>query len=290
MQPLQNHNCCSGYFSSANNNCTIKSKHVKRFSYSLCLLFCLSCTATKQSTQNIKFAANPVVAHRGAFKLNKLPENSIAALKEAIRLKCTGSEFDIRMTADDSLIINHDPHFNKLEIEKVTFAELMQFRLSNNEPLPTLQQYLEAGLTNNTTTRLILEIKPSGISKERGKRIAEKVVQLVKRLHAEPMAVYISFDYDILLKIRELDATAVLQYLEGNKSPAQVKADKINGVDYHYSFFQKNPQWITEAKQNGIALNAWTVNDSTTMSWLLKEGFDYITTNEPELLFRLLKK
>lgn len=263
---------------------------MKRFSYSFCLLFCLACTATKQSTQKISFATNPVVAHRGAFKLNKLPENSIAALKEAIRLKCTGSEFDIRMTADDSLIINHDPHFSKLEIEKVTYAELMQFRLSNNEPLPTLQQYLEAGLINNTSTRLILEIKPSGISKERGKRIAEKVVQLVKRLHAEPMAVYISFDYDILLKIRELDATAVLQYLEGNKSPAQVKADKINGIDYHYSFFQKNPQWITEAKQNGLALNAWTVNDSTTMSWLLKEGFDYITTNEPELLFRLLKK
>ena len=252
-------------------------------------MVCLSCSVNKQATQSKKFAANPVVAHRGAFKFNKFPENSIAALKEAIRLRCTGSEFDVRMTADDSLIINHDPHFNKLEIEKATYAELMAFKLSNGEPLPTLQQYLLAGMQSNNSTRLVLEIKPSGISKERGKLIAEKVVRLVKKLKAESMIVYISFDYEILLKIRELDDKAILQYLEGDKSPAQVKADKIDGIDYHFSFFQKNPQWITEAKQHKLALNAWTVNDSTTMSWLLNEGFDYITTNEPELLFRLLK-
>lgn len=262
-----------------------KEREVKYFIYSAYLLFCLSCSATKQPTQKKQFADNPVVAHRGAFKMNKLPENSIAALREAIRLKCTGSEFDIRMTADDSLIINHDPHYNKLEIEKATYAELMQFRLSNGEVLPTVQQYLEEGLKNNTATRLILEIKPSGVSKERGKRIAEKVVQLVKRLHAEPMLVYISFDYDILLKIRELDATAILQYLEGNKPPQQLKNDGIDGADYHFSFFQKNPNWIAEAKKLNIALNAWTVNDAVTMDWLLENGFEYITTNEPELLF-----
>lgn len=66
------------------------------------------------------FAPNPVVAHRGAFKAKGLPENSVAALQEAIRLKCTGSEFDVRMSADDSLIINHDPHYGHKEIEKTT--------------------------------------------------------------------------------------------------------------------------------------------------------------------------
>ena len=250
------------------------------------LLFAAAaCSVASQKTIVMQFAQNPVVAHRGAFKKNKLPENSIAGLKEAIRLKCTGSEFDVRMTADDSLIINHDPHFNKLEVEKSTYAQLQQFTLSNAEPLPTLQQYLEAGLQNNSTTRLVLELKPSGISKERAKQSAEKAVQLVKRLKAEAMIVYISFDYDILLKIRELDATASLQYLEGNKSPAQLKADKIDGADYHFTVFQKNPGWIAEAKQHNIILNAWTVNDAATMDWLLENGFEFITTNEPELLF-----
>ncbi len=257
----------------------------------LCLLsflviFIAGChTSGKNMNRKISFADNPVVAHRGAFKKNNFPENSIAALKHAIELRCAGSEFDVRMTADDSLIINHDPHYHKLEIEKTTFAELAQFKLSNNENLPTLREYLLAGLVNNKQTRLVLEIKPSGISKERGKLIAEKVVNLVKELRAGPMIVYISFDYDILKKIIEIDGKAVTQYLNGDKSPEDLKADKISGADYHLSVFQKKPEWIDEAKKSKIVLNAWTVNKAEDMQWLLSKGFDYITTNEPELLF-----
>ena len=60
---------------------------------------------------------NKVVAHRGAWKQNNLPENSIASLKHAIELQCAGSEFDVRMTSDSILVINHDPHYNGLLIE-----------------------------------------------------------------------------------------------------------------------------------------------------------------------------
>lgn len=240
-----------------------------------------------QINKTISFAANPVVAHRGAFKKNGFPENSIASLKEAIRLGCTGAEFDVRMTADDSLVINHDPHHNRLDIEKTSFAELRHFPLANGEPLPTLRSYLLAGMEKNTHTRLVLEIKPSGISKERATIIAGKVWQLVKELKAAPWIVYISFDYDILKELRRLDPQASLQYLDGNIAPAQLKADGMNGADYHFSVFKKNPHWITEAKENGIALNAWTVNDEATMQWLIKEGFDFITTNEPERLMEI---
>ena len=240
-----------------------------------------------QKSTTLSFAANKVVAHRGAFKENGFPENSIASLKEAIRLGCTGTEFDVRMTADDSLVINHDPHHNRLEIEKTGFAELRHFPLANGEPLPTLRSYLLAGMERNTHTRLVLEIKPSGISKERAKIIAGKVWQLVNELKAAPWIVYISFDYEILKEMRRLDPKASLQFLDGNIAPAQLKADGINGADYHFSVFKKNPHWIKEAKEQGIALNAWTVNDEETMQWLIKEGFDFITTNEPEKILQL---
>ena len=93
------------------------------------LLFAISCNPVKKAVGNIQFANNSVVAHRGAFKKNNFPENSIASLKEAIRLGCTGSEFDVRMTADDSLIINHDPQYNKLDIEKTNYADLLKYKL-----------------------------------------------------------------------------------------------------------------------------------------------------------------
>ena len=37
-----------------------------------------------------------------------------------------------------------------------------------------------------------------------------------------------------------------------------------------------------------MKVNAWTVNDAKDMKWLISRGIDFITTNEPELLRRIL--
>ena len=110
---------------------------------------------------------------------------------------------------------------------------------------------------------------------------------MVKELNAGPMTLYISFDYDILKKVLELSPGAPTQYLNGDVAPEQLKADGISGADYHYSVFQKHPEWIEGAKKNGLVLNAWTVNEEKEMKWLLENKFDYITTNEPELLLSI---
>jgi glycerophosphoryl diester phosphodiesterase len=107
------------------------------------------------------------------------------------------------MTIDDSLIINHDPHYHEKQIEKTTYEELAKDPLSNGETLPTLRKYLIEGMTNNKHTRLVLEIKPSDISKERAKLIAEKTVKLVHELNVASYIVYISFDYDMLKRVIE---------------------------------------------------------------------------------------
>ena len=249
-------------------------KIFRSFSFLVFLLIGFSSNAQK----------NAIVAHRGAWKKNNLPENSIASLRHAIDLKLPGSEFDVWRTADDSLVINHDAHFNKMLIEQTNYEDLIKFKLSNGEKLPTLYEYISAGKRKNKRTLLVCEIKPSEISKERGKETAIKAVETIKKLKADKIACYISFDYDILKQIRAIDVKTSLQYLEGNKSPKEVKADNINGVDYHYSVFQKHPEWIDEAKENKIILNAWTVNDAKDMDWIIAHKFNYITTNEPELL------
>lgn len=248
---------------------------------------CHSGTVAHQSPLKEK---NPVIAHRGAFKKNGFPENSLASLKEAFRLGCAGSEFDVRMTADDSLVINHDPNYNKMQIEKTTYASLAAIPLSNGEKIPTLREYLLTGKAAGKGTRLIVEIKPSDISKDRAKKATDKVVALVAELGLKNQVAYISFDYEVCKHIHVLDAAAHCQYLNGDKSPDELKADGINGLDYHYSVFQKNPTWAEAAKKNGLVLNAWTVNDAAIMRDLLKQGFAFITTNEPEMLFEEWRK
>ena len=89
------------------------------------------------------FAKNKVIAHRGAWKAQGLPQNSLASLREAIRLGCEGSEFDVWMTADEVLVVNHDGDFMGMEIEHSTYQQLLAQKLPNGEPIPTLREYLQ---------------------------------------------------------------------------------------------------------------------------------------------------
>jgi glycerophosphoryl diester phosphodiesterase len=247
-------------------------------------LLLIACTSLRMPVYK---PINPIVAHRGAFKKNGFPENSIASLREAIRLGCAGSEFDVRMSADDSLVVNHDPHYNQLEIEKTTYADLIQVPLSNGEKLPTLREYLLAGQIDNKHTDLVLEIKPSGLGVDRARAIVDKVLLLVNEIKPTYRIVYISFDYNMCLRILEKQKDAHVQYLNGDKTPDQLKADGIRGMDYNYKVYQKNPEWIKRAKTLGIVLNVWTVNDSAMIQEFLHHGFDLITTNEPEVGMRV---
>lgn len=249
------------------------------------LMLIVSCSARKQ----VNFATNKTIAHRGAWKADTLPQNSIASLRKAIALKAAGSEFDVRMTKDDVLVINHDPLYAGDTIERKTYEELVCHRLTNGEKLPTLKEYLKAGRKNNGQTRLVVEVKPSITDRNQGVRAARKAVALVKELKLQHLVVYISFDYEILKEIRYINPSAVTQYLTGDKTPAELKADGISGADYHISVYRKNPEWIAQLRENGMILNAWTVNTAEDMDWLLAQGFDFITTDQPKLLFERLK-
>ncbi len=234
-----------------------------------------------------EFRTNKVIAHRGAWKTRATSENSIAALQNAFALGCMGSEFDVRMSSDSVLFINHDPAINGLAIEQTPSSQLAQVQLTNGESLPTLEAYLREGMKQNHT-RLIVEIKPSTVGLARSIALTHKVLQLVDQLKAHGWVEYISFEYGICKEIKRLQPFAKVSYLNGDKSPAQLAADKIDGLDYHFSVFEKNPDWIKQAKAEKQTINVWTVNDQARMEGLLQQDVDFITTNEPELLLKIL--
>jgi beta-glucanase (GH16 family)/glycerophosphoryl diester phosphodiesterase len=254
------------------------------------LLAISACNSSRKTNiSQMKFADNKVIAHRGAWKKAGLPQNSVAALKGAIAFGCAGSETDVHMTEDSALVINHDPHYAGLPVQNSTLEALQKTKLANGETLPLLHDFLKV-IQSQKHTRLILEIKPSEKGREWANATVQKVVDLVHQMHAQPWIVYISFDYEMLKEILRLEPTANTQYLNGDKTPEQLKQDGIKGADYHYSVFQKHPEWIQSAKENNIELNAWTVNEEKIMNWLLANDFDFITTNEPELSFQEIEK
>jgi glycerophosphoryl diester phosphodiesterase len=232
------------------------------------------------------FIRNKVIAHRGAWKNTGATENSIAALQHAVRLGCTGSEFDVHMSSDSLPVIHHDAAIDGVSIAKTNADVLLKMKLSNGEFLPTLENYIREGMKQNTT-KLVLEIKPSELGKESSIALTHKIVALVHQLHAQAWIDYISFDYDVCLEVMKLAPYAKVAYLRGEKTPDELAADHFFGSDYHFSFYEKNPGWINESHQKGLTINVWTVNEKPLMEKLLQQHVDFITTNEPELLLTL---
>ncbi|MES2487361.1 MAG: glycerophosphodiester phosphodiesterase family protein [Bacteroidota bacterium] len=255
---------------------------MKKLLYTLSLLL-LTLSAVAQFNNNI------VIAHRGAWKAGNLPENSIVSLKQAIALGCHGSEFDVHMTADSILVVNHDHEFYGLDIEKSTYAQLLEKKHPNGEAIPTLEAYLREGMKQKKT-KLIIEIKTSRISPEHALTVTDKVYKTVKKLKAQKWVEYICFSWEVGIRLHTLDKKAKIAYLEGDKTPAEAKAAGYTGLDYHFSVYKEHPEYIAEAHKLGLTINAWTVNDRAEMQTLINQKVAYITTNEPELLFEVLGK
>lgn len=256
---------------------------MKKLLYTLALSLILTAAALAQFNKNI------VIAHRGAWKTANLPENSIASLKQAIALGCHAAEFDVHMTQDSILVVNHDHEFYGLDIEKNTYAQLLEKQHPNGEAIPTLEAYLREGMKQKKT-KLVLEIKTSNISPAHALTVTDKVYETVRMLKAGKWVEYICFSWEVGKRLHALDKKADIAYLEGDKSPAEVKAAGYTGIDYHFSVYSKHPEYIAEAHKLGLSVNAWTVNNRTEMQTLISQKVEYITTNEPELLFEVLKE
>ncbi|MFL9833347.1 glycerophosphodiester phosphodiesterase family protein [Chryseobacterium terrae] len=228
-------------------------------------------------------AQTQIIAHRGYFQTQPpTTENSITSLQNAQKLKIYGSEFDVRMSKDGVLVINHDEHHGKMEISETDFKELAKLKLSNGEKYPTLKDYLKAG-KKDKSLKLIVEIKPAK-TKALENEIVEKTISMIKDMKLESQCEYISFSLNICKQIKKLAQDFKVQYLNGELSPEQIKNEGLDGMDYHYSVFQKNPTWIAEAKTLGLITNSWTVNDVKIYEELKAQRIGFVTTNIPDQL------
>jgi glycerophosphoryl diester phosphodiesterase len=231
-----------------------------------------------------------IIAHRGAWKEFNLPENSIASLEKAIELKCDGAEFDVRRTADGVLVVNHDPvHFGDT-IQTNTYAFLNRNKLSNGESLPTLEQYFLKGTQDKHKTLLICEIKAAIKDKEQDYLATIETLALAKKLKIEKRIVYISFSKDILSWIKEKQPKATVLYLESDMTIDAIVQNKFDGINFHYTSFKMNNQLSANAKNAGLKIGSWTVNELSDLAILKEQGVEWITTNQPQQFQKQLKE
>lgn len=253
------------------------------------LLFVITLTLCAQLSAQ-PFNDNCVIAHRGAWKNTGLPENSLASFRAAAQMGCHGSECDVWLSSDDSLMIYHDAKRFGKYIEQTSYAELRATPLSNGEPMPTLREYIKV-VKEQTATKLIIDIKTMH-DNPRTIELAKATDRLVHEMGIAGMTEYLG-GYLPMIEIMQQDSDVPIAYLGRYKSdlpeccPSSIRELGIKCLDYMDYQYKLHPEWMDEFKKMGMHLNVWTVDRPGDIYWAFDNGFDYITTNEPELILRM---
>jgi glycerophosphoryl diester phosphodiesterase len=243
----------------------------------------ICCIAVFLASSCISCYSQPeIIAHRGFWNKSGSAQNSLSSLGNAIDMGFYGSEVDAYITKDGVVVLSHDNKYQEIEIEMANYEELLPLRLPNGEPIPTLQQYIDR-IKQQQQTKLILEIKPHSTI-ENENRAVTAIVQLVDENGIAELVDYISFSENICQELIKSNPKHRVSYLSGNKSPEELKKEGYWGLDYSVGALKQHPDWIKEAKEQGLTVNVWTVNSEDDMHYFIYQGVNYITTDNPLLL------
>lgn len=228
-----------------------------------------------------KNRANQVIAHRGYWKTDGSAQNSISSLQNTYKIGVYGSEFDVHITRDDSVVVFHDDDVDGIKIENAKYADIQGHRLANGEKIPTLREYVQAAKKLGDM-KLILEVKEH-ILKSDEDRCIDATLRIIQETGMENRVEYISFSKHACDYLVSLGKGAYkVSYLNGDMTPMEAKQACYTGIDYEDKVFELYPSWISDAKKLGLTTNVWTVNNMKKIKKFFDLGIDYVTTNEPE--------
>lgn len=229
-----------------------------------------------------------VVAHRGYWTAEGSAQNSIRSLVKADSIHCWGAEFDVWMTKDGKLVVNHDDNIHGIVIETSNAKVVTSQTLANGEHVPYLKDYLDT-FRKLPDIKVVCELKEHK-NKDTEKKAVHEIIKMIKKKGLSDRIVYITFSLEATKEfIKCAPVGTEVYYLNGEIDPQGLKAMGCAGPDYHISKFKKNPTWIKECHDLGLKVNIWTVNKREDLQWCIDNGADFITTNDPELLQQMLK-
>ena len=215
-------------------------------------------------------------------------ENSVRAFLQAVELGCEASEFDVRLSSDRQVYVSHNATVYGMDIENSTAVQIEQNNSGKEDPVPSLQKMLGA-VRGQHTTRAIIDIKDSDTAPEKTLELADSTVALVQRMKMQGYVTYTSFKPEIIRRIRERDRTARIIRASWYKLPTEeIIPGYISCVAYPLFSFKGSGGLVREMHKRGIRTNAWTINNTYELIYSHKAGISCITTDEPELLLKII--
>lgn len=267
----------------------------------ICILSYLSATAQnpvdkirkeflKTSSGHIMVASHRAVHHH-------YPENSIPAIREAIRLGIDIVEIDVKVSKDGVPMLMHDGKIDRTtngkgDLETQNYEDLRKLRLVSNgrltdEKIPTLEEVL---LVAKGNILVDLDLKTSRI---------DKVVEVVRKTKTNDIVFYFDSDYAILSKVDSMESNSMLMPRAYNLAMADsaLKLYSPQVVHIDSEFYTTQLTSMIKKGRARIWINALGKpdqeikqgNEKQAVTELIQNGANIIQTDEPEKLLKYLR-
>ena len=225
-----------------------------------------------------------VIAHRGASGTR--PENTLVAFRRAAAFGAHMIELDVQLTRDGEVIVLHDDTLDRTSdgLGPVGAWDLAALRRLDagswfgpafrGEPIPTLAEVLAA-----VDLPVNVELKAGG-----GVGLEERTLAVVLAAGALDLIVFSSFDAGALARLRALTADADLAVLWTRKavSLALGLAKRVAATALHLRKTAASPEGLAAARDAGLSVRVWTVNEPKEFARLEHSGATGVFTDYPE--------
>lgn len=212
-----------------------------------------------------------IIGHRGAAGL--APENTLESLTAGMDAGADILEFDIRSTADHTLILAHDARLHGLTIRKHSLAELQAAGMVT----------LFTDVLDTFFGKVILNIE---LKHEDSAVAAYSALRTyVAKDNDWDTVIFSSFKPKALRLLRERSKKvnlALLQHANQFSFALYHRELNLTAVGFHRLF--ANALAIATAKELGLFTYAYTVNRTATAARLSRRGIDGIVTDYPNII------
>ena len=226
-----------------------------------------------------------IIGHRGSAGTK--PQNTIAGLREAIRVGADMVEFDVRLTRDKVPVLHHDFHLYRTQkkidfIARNTLSELQKRTAGTEFPIVTLEQALKECFGK---ILVIIEVKEVVAAS----RTLDALSKLIKKQSDWDNIIISSFKPLVLLRVRKRAPKAKLAMVHRLNSLSYIlwhRQLKLTAVGFHR--LNINSFALEVARQLGLFTYVYTVNRPQALKKLVEKGVDGIVTDFPELMLKKL--
>lgn len=223
-----------------------------------------------------------VVAHRAGYR--DVPENSLSALRQAIRDQADWVEIDVQLTADDEIVVLHDLDLKRvagmpLRVASSTLEQIREADIGSpvderfaGEKIPTLDEFLA---TANGRVVVLIELKfPRGADPA---KLTNKVIETVRDHNAVPWCRICSQSYPAIQLARKLVPGMPIGFIAG------AAIGDLAGLDVDFLMVETalvTSQLCERARLREMEIFAWTVNNPERLWPLVDAGASGIITDD----------